>query len=204
LLSNFRFVLRHSHYPFDGLAFCAAVKRRLHIVRTLDWAANQRTKFFMTTLNHLARRPTVLREESLAEVSEPHRLFTQASRRCYQINALRQSVDLLKAERVVVIFPEGYPNVDPHFTPKKSNDEFLPFKAGFSAIAESAERSLDKAIPLIPVGIGYEIGEPWIARLNFGPAVYRRDFSSRQSLIALLELEIRQLSAATSGYREIN
>ncbi|HWH77860.1 MAG TPA: 1-acyl-sn-glycerol-3-phosphate acyltransferase, partial [Candidatus Binatus sp.] len=99
----------------------------------------------------------------LAKVSEPHPLFTQADRRRYQINALRQSLNLLKADRVVVIFPEGYPNVDPHFTPKKSNDEFLPFKAGFSAIAESAERSLGKAIPLIPVGIGYEIGEPWIA-----------------------------------------
>jgi 1-acyl-sn-glycerol-3-phosphate acyltransferase len=197
-------VARHYHHLFDGLAFYAAVKRRFHIVVTMDWAANRRTKFLMGTLNRLARWPAVLREESLANDREPRPLFTQADLRRYQLSALRQSVALLKAGRVVVIFPEGYPNVDPHFTPKKSADEFLPFKAGFSAIAESAERSLGKAIPLIPVGIRYEIGEHWIARLNFGPAVYRRDFASRQSLIAMLELEIQQLSAASGGYRKID
>jgi len=123
-------VSRHYHHLFDGLAFYATVKRRFHIVVSLDWVANRRTKFFMATLNRL--------------------------------------------------------------------------KAGFSVIAESAEHFLGKPIPLIPVGIHYEIGEPWIARLNFGPAVYRRDFASRQSLIAMLELEVQQLSAANGGYRKLD
>ena len=33
--------------------------------------------------------------------------------------------------RLLVIFPEGYPNIDPTYTTKIEPDEFLPFKPGF-------------------------------------------------------------------------
>ena len=53
---------------------------------------------------------------------------------------MRQSVDLLVEGRLLVIFPEGYPNIDPNYTTKTEPDEFLPFKPGFVSIASAAEK----------------------------------------------------------------
>ncbi len=175
---------RHYHHLFDGLAFFAAVERRFHFVVTLDWAQNRRTKFFMSSLNTLARWPMVLREEAIENSRAREPTFTPPTiLRRYQLAALRQSVKLLKENRLLIIFPEGFPYVDPVFTPKTRADEFLPFKPGFAAIAESAERMMHRAIPIIPTGIRYQIGATWLAHLSFGPPVYRRDFPSRQCFI---------------------
>lgn len=192
-------VARHYHHLFDGLALFAALPRPFHIVVTLDWITDRRTKILMETLNRVARWPIVLRNESIANREKPDALFRADDVRRYQIAALRQSVELLEQYRLLVIFPEGYPNIDPHFTPKKTEDEFLPFKEGFSAIIEAAERRLERPIPLIPAGIRYEFGESSVAYLKFGLPVYRRDFNSRYSLIKLMEREVVRLSGKAGG-----
>ena len=66
---------------------------------------------------------------------------------------------LLREGRLLVIFPEGYPNIDPHYTPKIHAQEMLPFKSGFAAIAAAAEKRLGASIPLVPVGIRYTVGD---------------------------------------------
>ena len=190
---------RHYHHLFDGLAFFAAVERRFHIVVTLDWAQNRRTKFFMSSLNTLARWPMVLREQAIENSPRESRLYTANDTRRYQLAALRQSVKLLKENRLLIIFPEGFPYVDPVFTPKTRADEFLPFKPGFAAIAESAERMMHRAIPIIPTGIRYQIGSTWLAHLSFGPPVYRRDFPSRQCFIDSVSDTVKRLSGLQAG-----
>ena len=146
-------VARHYHHLFDGLVLFAAVERRFHIVVTLDWAKNRRSKFFMQTLNRFARWPMLLREDAMTRISnDAGSLFSGADIRRYQRRALHQSVELLRAERILVIFPEGYPNVDPNFTPKTGPDDFLPFKPGFANIAAAAERRLSARLPIIPAG----------------------------------------------------
>lgn len=185
---------RHYHHLFDGLAFFAAVERRFHIVVTLDWAQDRRTKFFMSTLNNLARWPMVLREEALANGSKVNQLFDRGDLRRYQLAALRQSIELLADDRLLVIFPEGFPNIDPGFTPKTHAEEFLPFKPGFAAIAESAERTLRRAVPIIPTGICYQTGSTWRAQVDFGAPLYRRDFASRQDFIESVAAAVKRLS----------
>lgn len=185
---------RHYHHLFDGLAFFAAVQRRFHIVVTLDWVQDRRTKFFMSMLNRLARWPMVLREEALANCPRVNQLFDSGDLRRYQLAALRQSVKLLEEDRLLVIFPEGFPYIDPVFTPKTHADEFLPFKPGFAVIAESAERAALRAIPVIPAGVRYQTGSTWLAHVNFGAPIYRRDFDSRQGFIDSVAASVKRLS----------
>lgn len=190
-------VARHYHHLFDGLAFFAAIGRRFHIVVTSDWAKNKRTKWFIETLNNFARWPIVLREDAVArDWNSRNPLFTSTDVRRYQLRALRQAVALLGEQRVVVVFPEGYPNVDPTFTPKTGPDEFLPFKPGFISIVACAERRLNTKVPIIPAGIHYENGHPWIGYLKLGEPIYRDKFSTKTLLINFLEREVKRLSAA--------
>ena len=187
---------RHYHHLFDGLAFFAALERRFHFVVTLDWAQSRHSKFLMSTLNRLARWPMVLREDALLSGARHHHtLFEPRDLRRYQRAALRQSTKLLGEKRLLIIFPEGYPNIDPIYTPKTGADEFLPFKPGFAVIAESAERITNESIPIIPAGITYQVGATWLAHLNFGRAVHRRDFSSRRQLIEHVADAVKQLCA---------
>jgi len=190
---------RHYHHLFDGLAFFAAVERRFHIVVTLDWAQNRRTRFFMSSLNTLARWPMVLRAEAIEHFPRESRLYNANDLRRYQLAALRQSVKLLKENRLLIIFPEGFPYVDPGFTPKTRADEFLPFKPGFAAIAESAERRMHRAIPIIPTGIRYQTAATWLAHVSFGQPLYRRDFFSRQCFIDSVADSVKRLSTLQAG-----
>ena len=156
----------------------------------------------MQTLNRFARWPMLLREDAITRISnDAGSLFSGADIRRYQRRALHQSVELLRAERILVIFPEGYPNVDPNFTPKTGPDDFLPFKPGFANIAAAAERRLSARLPIIPAGIHYENSDPWIGYLTLGKPVYRDRFSTKASLVCFLEQEVKKLS--TTMRREV-
>jgi putative membrane protein len=189
-------VARHYHHLFDGLAFFAAVTRRFHIVVTLDWAQNQPTKFFFATINHLARWPTLLRGDALTGCADDREsLFLQRDAKRYQRKALIQSIDLLVDGRILVIFPEGYPNIDPIYTPKTEPEQFLPFKPGFVNIVSLAEKKLKQRIPIIPAGLHYTRGAPWVGHLRFGSPVYRDNSRTREELIETLEKAVKTLSA---------
>ena len=187
-------VARHYHHLFDGLALSAALKRRFHIVVTLDWAGSRATKLLMYSLNRLARWPMVLRADALEQAQPPRQQFTSLDIRHFQATALREAVTLLDNHRLLVIFPEGYPNIDPGYTAKQQPDEFLPFKPGFIHIAKAAERRCGIKIPLIPVGIHYRSGSPWVAVLRFGEPLYVEASQNKQKLIANIEDCVKELS----------
>lgn len=188
---------RHYHHLFDGLAMLTAMPRQFHIVVALDWAQNKPTKFFFATINRLARWPTLLRGDALVRrADERHNLFSERDLLRYQHEAMRQSVDLLVEGRVLVIFPEGYPNIDPIYTPKTAPEEFLPFKAGFVSILTAAERRLNQRIPVIPAGLHYKKGNPWICCLRFGPPIYLDTNRSKEDLLENIERTVKNLSVA--------
>jgi len=187
-------VARHYHHLFDGLALFAALKRRFHIVVTLDWAESRATKLLMYSLNRLARWPMVLRVDALEQSRSRRRQFTPLDLRHFQATALRDAVTLLDDHRLLVIFPEGYPNIDPGYTAKNQPDEFLPFKTGFIHIAKAAERRCGIKIPMIPVGIHYRSGPPWVAVLRFGAPIYVEASQNKQTLIANIEHRVKELS----------
>jgi len=114
--------------------------------------------------------------------------------RRHQRSALEDSVALLAEGRVLVVFPEGYPNIDRHYTPKTKPEEVLPFQGGFAAIAATAERRLGSPITIVPCGLSYTKNGSWTARLNIGGAVYLEDFGSRQMLVRYMERRVVELS----------
>ena len=101
--------------------------------------------------------------------------------------------------RVLVVFPEGYPNIDPHYTLKTRPEEFLPFKAGFATIAAAAEKRLGARVPIVPSGFRYTKNSRWTARLNIGEAVYLEDFVSRPLLVSYMEQRVAELSGLLAG-----
>jgi putative membrane protein len=182
---------RHYHHLFDGVALFAALPRPFHIVVTLDWAHGSALRGFMRLMTRIARWPVILRRDALANGTS---VFRAGDIVRYERKALGESVELLSGGHLLIIFPEGYPNIDPHYTPKTRHDEMLPFKAGFVAIAAAAEKRCGKKIPLIPVGLRYTAGKKWTAHLSFGAARSAGDFASREALIKTLEQDVARLS----------
>jgi 1-acyl-sn-glycerol-3-phosphate acyltransferase len=193
-------VARHYHHLFDGLALFAAIQRQFHIVVTLDWVQTYAMRLLMTQLTRLAHWPVILRPDALLRkkdhwASRSRHAFSIRDVEHFQHRALRESVRLLENHRLLVVFPEGYPNIDPTYTPKTDNGCFLPFKRGFVTIARATERRLGTSLPIIPTGLRYTAGKPWIVDVRFSQAVKRESFASDRDLICYCENKVKQLSS---------
>jgi 1-acyl-sn-glycerol-3-phosphate acyltransferase len=193
-------IARHYHHLFDGLALFAVLRRPFHIVVTLDWVQSRPAKLVMQTLTRVARWPVVLRRDaltrsSLRESGKRAPLFSLEDAIHYQRRALRQAIELIAQGRLLIVFPEGYPNIDPGYTPKREPEAFLPFRRGFLSIVDLSEKRLGINVPIIPLGIHYSAGTSWGARLAFGERVYRNQFATRTGLVEWIEKEVKRLSA---------
>jgi len=182
-------VARHFHHLFDGVVLLASMPRPIHILVSVDW-----------------RWPVVLRSDALRacvtqDCTPSGNIVTAAAIRRYQRSALGDSVAILAQGGVLVMFPEGYPNIDPHYTPKRRPEESLPFKAGFAIIAAAAEKRLSARVPIVPGGFRYTKNDRWTARLNIGAPVYLGNFASRQLLINHVERRVAELSGSLAGHQ---
>jgi putative membrane protein len=111
-------------------------------------------------------------------------------------------VDLLRAGQFLLVFPEGYPNIDPGFTPKPHDDTFLPFAPGFLRFAALAERGGITRVPIVPVGLEYQRGDRWRLTVRFGPPATLSPGQDVRTQVAAIEEQVRQLSGLarpTSG-----
>lgn len=177
---------RHYHHLYDGVALLATVPRPLHILVGLDWVRNPAGKAAMTALCRAAGWPVVLRRDGRHAVDDAD--ARRALRR-----ATAESLDLLAAGHALLVFPEGYPTIDPGYTPKRGDDDFLPFQPGFARLAAlAAARGMQ--VPIVPAGLEYARDERWRVRLRFGEprTVARRDEAG--AVIADVEREVRRLS----------
>jgi 1-acyl-sn-glycerol-3-phosphate acyltransferase len=182
-------VARHYHYVFDGVVLLVSIPRPIHMLLTLDWVKNGYARRLLTLATAMVRWPVVLRSDGAV--------------RRYQRSVLDDSVALLAEGRVLVAFPEGYPNIDRHYTPKTKPEEVLPFKGGFAAIAAAAERRLGSRIAIVPCGFSYARNGSWTARLNIDRPVYLEDFGSRQMLGRYMEQRVAELSQLLAGGQEL-
>ena len=150
--------VRHYHHLLDGLGLLAHNRRPLHILIGLDWVSTRAGRWLMESLARGCAWPVTLRTSAdRLDDSEPGFEAASAYRtdeaQTYQHRAFRQCVELLGRERVVVIFPESYPVIDPH-TPRKPRQEMLaPFKPGFARAAVAAARRHGRPVSVVPVGI---------------------------------------------------
>ncbi len=97
---------------------------------------------------------------------------------------------LLRERRLLLIFPEAYPTVDPRASHKSDPDAIMPFDAGFPVLAERAGLT----VPLVPAGICHSSGG--MMWLRFGQPIYHSAAERRLRRVTLgdIEAEVRRLS----------
>jgi putative membrane protein len=179
---------RHFHHFYDGCALVAVVPRPLKFLVTLDWMESAAGLRLMREACQIAKWPVIARSDS-----HVRQAGAAASRR-QLLPATRECVDLLRAGQLVLVFPEGYPNIDPSFTPKTGDDAFLPFHPGFVRFAALAERDGITRVPIVPVGLEYQRGDRWRVTVRFGrPVTCLPDVDFRDQVSALEE-QVRRLS----------
>ncbi|CAN5730931.1 hypothetical protein BH23CHL5_BH23CHL5_25740 [soil metagenome] len=180
-------VSRHYHHLFDGCVLLATIDRPIHPLVALDWAQNPLLHRTMGVLCLSARWPVVLRSDPASGRVRPGAIPKLKK-------AIELSIDLLREGRVVLTFPEGYPTIDPTFTPKTHDDEFLSFQAGVVTVAQrAAAQGVDAK--LIPVGLSYRKDDRWQTIVRFGEPVQNFAAKPTSDVVTILEREVRVLSA---------
>ena len=180
---------RHYHHLLDGAVLVHHVARPVHIVVGLDWTANARQRHWMERACAWARYPVILRRATTGTRGG----YAAREVRRYLRSGLHDAAALLRDERVVLVFPEGYPVVDPtasDATPRARDTRgMLPFAGGFRTIAGAARRAGASDVAIVPVGLRYEPrGARWriIARIG-APLTADAD-------VATVERAVRELS----------
>jgi 1-acyl-sn-glycerol-3-phosphate acyltransferase len=107
---------------------------------------------------------------------------------------MEDSVRLLRNGESLVVFPEAYPDIDPHNTPKVETRTFLPFRPGFARLVEMAERDERTNIAIVPAGLTYVQNGRWHVTLRFGPALSRITYHDNAHLVQEVEKQVRELS----------
>ncbi len=165
-------VARHYHHLYDAAAILASVPREVHVLIALDWLRAGARLRAMRWLANAARWPGVWR-------SGPG---WRLNREGYQ-----QSLQVLRQGGLLLVFPEGYPTIDPAGMRQKDADAFGPFDAGFLVLA----RRTGVQVPIVAVGLWYSPrpGGGWTVWLRFGEPVF-------DPQLAKIESGVRTLSRA--------
>jgi 1-acyl-sn-glycerol-3-phosphate acyltransferase len=178
---------RHFHHLCDGCAILATVPRPVHILVALDWLQNRAGRAAMEKACRAAGWPVVLRPHGPSgDIDElgAARVFRAAA---------RDSLALFAAGKVLLVFPEGYPNIDPGYTPKQGDDEFLPFQPGVVRLASlAATRGL--SVPIVPAGLSYRRANRWQVTLRFGEPLILVDRTQEAAILRTLEARVHVLS----------
>jgi putative membrane protein len=151
---------RHYHHLYDGPALITAIPKHLHIVVALDWIKQRPLRGLMQRLCDQVEWPTVIRTDT-------HGAKPSAESRALLRRAATQTVQMLRQGEIVVMFPEGYPNIDPSFTPKPDDEAFLPFQAGVVRLAALAATP-ERPVSIVPAGFCYRQGTRTAITLRFG------------------------------------
>jgi 1-acyl-sn-glycerol-3-phosphate acyltransferase len=177
---------RHYHHLYDGVAMHIAVPYPVKILVGLDWVGNPIGKRAMAALCKAAGWPVVHR-------ADPRNPGSDADRIAILRQGMNDALASLEAGHALLIFPEGFPVIDPGYTPKKDGKEFLPFEPGVTRIATlAAARGLD--VPIVPAGFHYRRDDRWHVILRFGEPLHVRNRAEAPSVLAELETRVIALS----------
>ena len=189
--------VRHFHWFFDGYTLIRTARQPLHTVVALDWMQSSALRTVVELACSLADWPVVLRSEQFRQHAEDaHWAFDANEARHYLRQVTLGAVRLLRSGSTLVIFPEGYPNIDPHPTPKTDLVSFLPFRPGFVKMVELAERDRQTQVAIIPTGLEYvqERGNRWHITVRYGAPLHLSDFASSEQLLLAVEERVHVLS----------
>jgi len=179
---------RHYHHLYDAAAIMATLPREVHILVALDWLHAGWPLYAMRWLTRAAQWPAVWR----GGAGRPAPLDA------WRLNAraLADSVALLRAGGLLLVFPEGYPVVDPEGSRQPAAAPFLPMQSGVVALALRAQRAGGTPVPIVPAGFWYEPLGPgrWRVALRFGTPVRASARAERAAALAAIESSVRGLS----------
>jgi 1-acyl-sn-glycerol-3-phosphate acyltransferase len=179
---------RHFHHFYDGCALLAVVPRPLHPIVALDWLEYPAGRWVMERACRSARWPVVPRPDDVAGNSGGTADVARLRA------ATRESVRLLRVGQMLLVFPEGYPNVDPGYTPKSDDDAFLPFRLGFLRFVAIAERDGMTQVPIVPAGLEYRRGDRWRLTVRFGSPTALDPKRDHAEQVLAIEEQVRRLS----------
>jgi putative membrane protein len=190
---------RHYHHLHDATILLSVVPRPLHILVALDWVRGRCGRRIMETLCRMARWPTVLRRDS------PH-LSGDARASAYRPaewhgmmrQAILDATSLMRDGRILVVFPEGYPHIDPEGAAQAGPDGFLPFRNGFARIVARAQRAIKQPIPVVPVGFSYRHDGRWKATIRFGRPRHIAANGDIAAFVRAVEHDVHALSVGES------
>jgi putative membrane protein len=185
---------RHFHHFYDGCVLVAIVPRPLRILVTLDWLDNPAGLRLMRGACRMAQWPIVVRSASQVRRGAATQPSGAAAARRQLLASTRECVSLLRGGELLVVFPEGYPNIDPSFTPKTDDGAFLPFEPGFLRFVALAEQNGITRVPIVPVGLEYQRRDPWHVTVRFGHPLTGAPDVDSQVQITAIEEQVRRLS----------
>jgi putative membrane protein len=185
---------RHYHHLYDGAALVGSLPRTVHLFVALDWARSPWERRVMERLCELADWPVALRGEALGQGRSS--AFARGELARYVRGSLAAGARLLREGRVLAVFPEGFPTIDPEGSRKLSDDAFLPFRPGFLAIVALAQRQGSTRIPILPAGLTYARGARWHVSLRFGAPLFLESPGERATLLETVSSRVKTLSAA--------
>ncbi len=191
--------VRHYHHLLDGLGLLAHSRRPLHILIGLDWVTSRAERWLMETLARACAWPVTLRtaKDRLADelpVLDAASAYRLEEAQPYQQRSFRQCVTLLGRGRVVVIFPESYPLIDPHTQRKPRHELLAPFKPGFARAAVAAARRHGRPVNVVPVGIGADAANPRRLAFRYGQPRLVTAATDVNRLVADVRADICRLS----------
>lgn len=187
-------VARHVHHEFDGAILVQHLGRDVHIFVGLDWIERRSVRVLMERLCAAVAWPVALRPGAL-EAGGSRSAFAAKETFRYLQAATRRTVQLLRAGKLVVIFPEGFPDIDPKGS-RKPEGRMLPFQDGFARFVELAERDGRTQVAVVPAGFSFSGRGHRYPVARFGPALRRAAYPSRRAFIDELERRVAALSAA--------
>lgn len=190
---------RHVHHFYDGAVLLAVSPRPLLLLVALDWAPNAVIRRLMEQACRAARWPVVLRGERLQQDGQQVGDGAQRSPGAYGASELlpflrrasAETVAQLRRGEAVVVFPEGYPNIDPHANPKGGGRGFLPFRPGFVRLAARAERQGAAPVAIVPAGFRYQRGRR--ITVHFGAPLYLSGIPAAEA-VRRVEQQVQALS----------
>lgn len=165
----------------------------------LDWVSTRRARWLMESLARGCAWPVTLRTSKDGQGDDAPSLEAASAYRPdeippYQQRAFRQCVELLGHERVVVIFPEAYPVIDPHTVRTPRQEILAPFKAGFARAAVAAARRHGRPVCIVPVGIRADAANERRLAFCYGRPRLVTAASDVEGLVGHVRADICQLS----------